>query len=77
MSPLQLHGDPGLGLLSGRISKPLIAGAHIRVAMQESSWREDCHRPSNGDQVSRVAALGLKSGKSVDFTSYWQRHLQS
>jgi hypothetical protein len=28
---------------------------------------------SNGDQVSRVAALAMKRGKSVDFTGYWQR----
>jgi hypothetical protein len=25
--------------------------------------------------VSRVAALAMKRGKSVDFTGYWQRHL--
>jgi hypothetical protein len=25
---------------------------------------------SNGDQVSRVAALAMKRGKSVDFTGY-------
>jgi hypothetical protein len=30
---------------------------------------------SNGDQVSRVAALAIKRGKSVDFTGYWQRHI--
>ena len=30
---------------------------------------------SNGDQVSRVAALAMKRGKSVDFTGYWQRHI--
>ena len=30
---------------------------------------------SNGDQVSRVTALALKRGKSVDFTGYWQRHI--
>jgi hypothetical protein len=30
-------------------------------------------RVSNGDQVSRVAALAMKRGKSVDFTGYWQR----
>jgi hypothetical protein len=29
---------------------------------------------SNGDQVTRVAALAMKRGKSVDFTGYWQRH---
>jgi hypothetical protein len=32
-------------------------------------------RVSNGDQVSRVAALAMKRGKSVDFTGYWQRHV--
>jgi hypothetical protein len=32
-------------------------------------------RVSNGDQVSRVAALAMKRGKSVDFTGYWQRHI--
>jgi hypothetical protein len=31
-------------------------------------------RVSNGDQVSRVAAVAMKCGKSVDFTGYWQRH---
>jgi hypothetical protein len=50
-----------------------IAGAYA----QESSWREDNHRVSNGDQVSRVAALAMKRGKSVDFTGYWQRHVAS
>jgi hypothetical protein len=29
-----------------------------------------------GDQVSRVAALAMKRGKSVDFTGYWQRHVE-
>jgi hypothetical protein len=29
-------------------------------------------RVSNGDQVSRVAALAMKRGKSMDFTGYWQ-----
>jgi hypothetical protein len=32
-------------------------------------------RVSNGDQVNRVAALAMKRGKSVDFTGYWQRHI--
>jgi hypothetical protein len=27
---------------------------------------------ADGDQVSRVAALAMKRGKSVDFTGYWQ-----
>jgi hypothetical protein len=37
--------------------------------------RLDNRRASNGDQVSRVAALAMKRGKSVDFTGYWQRHI--
>jgi hypothetical protein len=36
----------------------------------------DNRRVSNEDQVSRVAALAMKRGKSVDFTGYWQRHFQ-
>src|SRR6266403_2291392 len=49
-----------------------IAGAYLLRYAQESSWREDNRRVSNGDQVSRVAALAMKRGKSVDFTGYWQ-----
>ena len=30
---------------------------------------------SNGDQVHRIAGLALKRGKSVDFSGYWQRHI--
>jgi hypothetical protein len=52
-----------------------IAGAYLLRYAQESSWREDKRRVSNGDQVSRVAALAMKRGKSVDFTGYWQRHV--
>jgi transposase-like protein len=52
-----------------------IAGAYLLRYAQESSWREDNRRVSNGDQVSRVAALAMKRGKSVDFTGYWQRHI--
>jgi hypothetical protein len=48
--------------------------AQLRYA-QESSWREDNRRVSNGNQVNRVAALAMKRGKSVDFTGYWQRHI--
>jgi hypothetical protein len=32
-------------------------------------------RVSNGDQVSRLAALPMERGKSIDFTGYWQRHI--
>jgi transposase-like protein len=53
-----------------------IAGAYLLRYAQESSWREDNRRVSNGDQVSRVASLAMKRGKSVDFTGYWQRHIQ-
>jgi hypothetical protein len=28
-----------------------------------------------GDQVSRVAPLAMKRGKSVELTGYWQRHI--
>jgi transposase-like protein len=52
-----------------------IAGAYLLRYAQESSWREDNRRVSNGDQVNRVAALAMKRGKSVDFTGYWQRHI--
>lgn len=52
-----------------------IAGSYLLRYAQESSWREDNRRVSNGDQVNRVAGLALKRGKSVDFTGYWQRHI--
>lgn len=51
-----------------------IAGAYLLRYAQESSWREDNRRQSNGEQVSRVASLAMKRGKSVDFSGYWQRH---
>jgi type II secretory pathway pseudopilin PulG len=52
-----------------------IAGAYLLRYAQESSWREDNRRVSNGDQVNRITALAMKRGKSVDFTGYWQRHI--
>lgn len=52
-----------------------IAGAFLLRYAQESSWQENSRRVSNGDQVSRVVALAMKRGKSVDFTGYWQRHV--
>ena len=51
-----------------------IAGAYLLRYAQESSWREDNRRVSNGDQMQRIAGLAMKRGKSVDFTGYWQRH---
>lgn len=52
-----------------------IAGAYLLRYAQEASWREDNRRVPNGDQVSRVAGLALASKPSVDFSGYWQRHL--
>src|SRR3981081_1108974 len=52
-----------------------IAGSYLLRYAQESSWREDNRRVSNGDQVSRIASLAMKRGKSVDFPGYWQRHV--
>jgi hypothetical protein len=51
-----------------------IAGAYLLRYAQESSWRQENRRVSNGDQLNRIAALAMKRGKSVDFTGYWQRH---
>lgn len=51
-----------------------IADAYLLRYAQESPWREDNPRVSNGEQVNRVAALALGHGSSVDFTGYWQRH---
>jgi hypothetical protein len=44
-----------------------VAGAYLLRYAQESSWREDNRRVSNGDQVSRVAALAMKRGKRTLF----------
>jgi ISXO2 transposase-like protein len=52
-----------------------IVGPYLLRYAQESSWREDNRRVSNGDQVNRIAALAMKRGKSVDFTGYCQRHI--
>ena len=51
-----------------------IAGRYVLRYAQESSWREDNRRLSNGEQVNRLVALSLKRGKSVDFGGYSQRH---
>jgi len=53
-----------------------IAGAYLLRYAQEASWREDNRRMSNGEQTHRIAGLAVKRGKSVDFTGYWQRHVQ-
>jgi transposase-like protein len=50
-----------------------IAGAYLLRYAQESAWREDNRRMSNGDQVSRLAGLAMAKKASPDFTGYWQR----
>jgi hypothetical protein len=37
-----------------------IAGAYLLRYAQESSWREDNRRVSNGDQVNRIRPLAMK-----------------
>ncbi len=54
-----------------------IAGAYLLRFAQEAAWREDNRRVPNGEQVHRVAKLALSRRKSVDFTGYWQRHVES
>jgi len=53
-----------------------ISGAYLLRYAQEASWREDNRRVSNGDQVQRLAALSMKRKPSVDFSGYWQKHIQ-
>jgi DNA-binding phage protein len=53
-----------------------IAGAYLLRYAQEASWREDYRRASNGEQTYRIAGLAMKRRKSVDFTGYWQRHVE-
>jgi transposase-like protein len=52
-----------------------VAGPYLLRYAQESAWREDKRRVSNGDQVQRTVQLALASRPSVDFCGYWQRHL--
>jgi transposase-like protein len=53
-----------------------VAGPYLLRYAQESSWREDNRRLSNGEQFSRVAGLALSNKPSVDFSGYWQRHIK-
>jgi transposase-like protein len=52
-----------------------IAGAYLLRYAQEASWREDNRRTSNGEQVNRITMLAMRQKPSVDFSGYWQRHL--
>jgi transposase-like protein len=54
-----------------------VAGAYLLRYAQESAWREDNRRLSNGDQVHRIAALAMGRKPSVDFCGYWQRHFKA
>jgi hypothetical protein len=54
-----------------------IAGTYLLRYAQESAWREDNRRVSNGDQTRTVAALAMKRDPSVDFCGYWQRHIKA
>jgi transposase-like protein len=53
-----------------------IAGPYLLRYAQESSWREDNRRMSNGHQVLRIAGLAMMRKPSVDFSGYWQRHIR-
>jgi transposase-like protein len=50
-----------------------VAGPYLLRFAQESAWREDHRRDSNGFQVDRVAGLAMYNKPSVDFCGYWQR----
>jgi len=52
-----------------------IAGAYLLRYAQEASWREDNRRTSNGEQVNRITMLAMRQKPSVDFSGYWQRHV--
>jgi len=54
-----------------------VAGAYLLRYAQESAWREDHRRMSNGEQVERMAALAMAKKTSVDFVGYWQRHVRA
>ena len=54
-----------------------IAGIYLGRYAQESAWREDHRRDSNGEQVTTVAMLAMRNKPSVDFSGYWQRHLMA
>jgi hypothetical protein len=51
-----------------------VAGPYLIRYAQESAWRENNRRVSNGDQTQWTVALALASRPSVDFRGYWQRH---
>jgi hypothetical protein len=50
-----------------------VAGPYLIRYAQEAAWREDRRRLSNGEQVTAIAGLAMKSKPSLDFCGYWQR----
>lgn len=50
-----------------------VAGQYLVRYAQESAWREDHRRVSNGEQVKAVAGLAMAAPVSVDWCGYWQR----
>jgi transposase-like protein len=50
-----------------------IAGAYLIRYAQESAWREDHRRVTNGAQVKAVTTLAMAAPTSVDWCGYWQR----
>ncbi len=50
-----------------------ISGTYLVRYAQESAWREDHRRVSNGVQVRTVAGLAMAAPVSVDWCGYWQR----
>jgi hypothetical protein len=53
-----------------------ISGVYLLRYAQEAAWREDSRRVANGEQVQRVAQLAMARKPSVDFSGYWQRHIE-
>jgi transposase-like protein len=50
-----------------------IAGAYLIRYAQESAWREDHRRVTNGHQTQAVMGLAMAAPVSVDWCGYWQR----
>jgi hypothetical protein len=50
-----------------------VAGPYLLRYAQESTWREDNRRQSNGDHTSRLTSPAMTQKPSVDFSGYWQR----
>lgn len=49
-----------------------VNGIYLLCYAQESSWREDHRRTSNGEQVNRIVSLAMSRKPSVDFSGYWR-----